>query len=174
MYVFLYMCGTRGSENVVVCVLSLAPLVSCLRVTPAVRPRTAAPPPVSSVPASPRGDALAAIAGVALLSIVEPASASDVSWIAPTKLVLGPMLSIGTIFFLIRVVLSWFPKYSLDELPWSVVAIPTEPLLKTTRKVVPPVAGVDISPIIWVSILSFISEILLGPQGLLTIMQKRG
>ena len=54
------------------------------------------------------------------------------------------------------------------------VAAPTEPLLKPTRKVVPPVAGVDISPIIWVSILSFISEILIGPQGLLTIMQKRG
>lgn len=109
-----------------------------------------------------------------MLSVVEPCSASDVSWIAPVRFVLGPTLSIGTIFFLMRVVLSWFPTYKLDELPWSVVAIPTEPFLKLTRKLVPPVAGVDISPIVWVSVLSFFSEILLGPQGLLTILAKKG
>ncbi len=95
-------------------------------------------------------------------------------WVGPTKLVLGPLLSLGTLAFLMRVVLSWFPKYDLRELPWSIAAIPTEPILKPTRKLVPPVAGVDISPIIWVSILSFFNEILLGPQGLLTIIEKKG
>ena len=120
------------------------------------------------------GEAAALLAGTALLSVVEPAFAGDVSWVAPTKLVLGPLLSIGTIFFLLRVVLSWFPSYNLDEPPWSIVAIPTEPFLKPTRKVIPPVAGVDISPIVWVSILSFISEILTGPQGLLSIIAKQG
>ena len=34
------------------------------------------------------------------------------------------------------------------------------------------ISGVDGTPIVWVSILSFFSEILLGPQGLLTILQK--
>ena len=34
--------------------------------------------------------------------------------------------------------------------------------------------GVDISPLVWVAILSFFSEILVGPQGLLSIMQKKG
>ena len=85
---------------------------------------------------------------------------------------LQPALTVGTVFFLMRVVLSWFPSYNLNELPWSVVATPTEPFLKPTRKLVPPVAGVDISPIVWVSILSFFSETLTGPQGLLTILQK--
>ena len=32
--------------------------------------------------------------------------------------------------------------------------------------------GVDISPIVWVAFLSFISEILVGPQGLLSILEK--
>ena len=47
-----------------------------------------------------------------LLTAVEPAAA-DVSWIAPTKLVLQPALTLGTVFFLMRVVLSWFPNYNL-------------------------------------------------------------
>ena len=151
--------------------LPLLPLAAAFRLpSPSVKPTL----PLASVRAQSSCDAVALLAAAALLSVAEPAAASDTAWIAPAKLVLGPTLTVGTIFFLMRVVLSWFPKYPLDQLPWSIVAAPTEPLLKPTRKVVPPVAGVDISPIIWVSILSFISEILIGPQGLLTIMQKRG
>ena len=112
--------------------------------------------------------------GLATMGIAEPAFASDVAWIGTTKPLLQAFLTIGTVAFLFRTVLSWFPKYDLKELPWSVIAILTEPFLKPTRAVVPPVAGVDISPIIWVSFLSFLSEILCGPQGLLTIMQKKG
>ena len=99
-----------------------------------------------------------------LLALAEPAAASDVSWVGPTKFVLQPLLTLGTLAMLFRVVLSWFPKYDLKEMPWILVAAPTEPILKFTRLVIPPVAGVDISPIVWVSILSFISEILTGPQ----------
>merc|ERR1712083_303561 len=102
------------------------------------------------------------------------AAAGDVSWVAPTKAVLGPTLSIFTVLFLMRVVLSWFPKYDLNQLPWNIAAWPTEPILKGTRQVIPPVGGVDISPIVWIAITSFFSEILLGPQGLLTILQKKG
>ena len=73
-----------------------------------------------------------------------------------------------------RVVLSWFPKYNLNELPWNIAAWPTEPILKPTRALVPPVAGVDVSPLIWVGILTFLSEILVGPQGILSIIERKG
>ena len=112
---------------------------------------------------------------LALLTMVEPAAAaSDVAWVAPTKFFLGTTFTLGTVAFLMRVVLSWFPKYNLNEPPWNIAAIPTEPILKPTRQLIPPVAGVDISPLVWVGILSFFSEILTGPQGLLTIIEKRG
>ena len=62
----------------------------------------------------------------------------------------------------------------LAKLPCGRVAAPTEPILKVTRQLVPPVSGVDISPIVWVAILSFFSEILTGPQGLLTIIERKG
>jgi len=117
---------------------------------------------------------LAAVVGIASFACVEPAMAADISWIAPTKAVLGPLFAVYTLLFLFRTVLSWFPKYDLNEFPYNVAAWPTEPLLKGTRSVIPPVAGVDITPIVWVAILSFLSEILLGPQGLLTILQKKG
>jgi len=154
----------------------LAPAaVHGLRVAPSHAPLSqTSRSPLKTPKPSISGEPAALVAGAVLLSIVEPASAGDVSWIAPTKLVLGPTLSIATIFFLLRVVLSWFPTYRLDEPPWNVVAAPTEPLLKPTRKLIPPVAGVDISPLVWVAFLSFISETLTGPQGLLTILEKKG
>ena len=42
------------------------------------------------------------------------------------------------------------------------------------RALVPPVAGVDVSPLIWVGILTFLSEILVGPQGILSIIERKG
>jgi YggT family protein len=60
-----------------------------------------------------------------------------------------------------------------DRLPWSVVVKPTEPVLGPTRQLIKPVGGVDISPIIWVALLSFINEILLGPQGILNLLQRK-
>lgn len=126
-------------------------------------------------PPLPAGFATAASGALALLTMVEPAAAaSDVAWVAPTKFFLGTTFTLGTVAFLMRVVLSWFPKYNLNEPPWNIAAIPTEPILKPTRQLIPPVAGVDISPLVWVGILSFFSEILTGPQGLLTIIEKRG
>ncbi|KAL1498794.1 hypothetical protein AB1Y20_014101 [Prymnesium parvum] len=142
----------------------LSPLAS--RLSPPASPLSRLSPLASRLPP--------AAASLPLLLLSQPAHAADVSWIAPTKLLLGPLLSVGTLLFLLRVVLSWFPKYDLDELPWSLAARPTEPFLKPTRALIPPVAGVDISPLVWVGLLSFCNEILLGPQGLLTIMQRKG
>ncbi len=47
-------------------------------------------------------------------------------------------------------------------------------MLAPSRKIVSPIGGVDITPIIWVGIFSLIREILLGQQGLLTMMNHIG
>ena len=95
-------------------------------------------------------------------------------WAAPVRGVLDPALNIGQFLMLLRVVVSWYPEINLNKLPYNLFAWPTEPILRPTRQLIPPAFGVDISPIVWVSILSFLSEILTGPQGLLTIMAKKG
>lgn len=84
--------------------------------------------------------------------------------------ILGPMLGLLTLLLISRIVLSWYPQVELNRLPFSLVTWPTEPLLAPTRKLVPPIGGVDITPIIWIGIFSLLRELLLGQQGLLTLL----
>jgi YggT family protein len=83
---------------------------------------------------------------------------------------LGIGFAVMTLLFIVRIVLTWYPQIELTQFPFNLVAIPTEIFLWPTRKVVPPIGGVDISPIIWTGIFAFLREILLGQQGLLTMM----
>ncbi|GJD23789.1 YggT family protein [Dulcicalothrix desertica PCC 7102] len=87
-----------------------------------------------------------------------------------TTLILGPLLGLMIFLFIFRIVLTWYPQVDLKRFPFNLVALPTEIFLIPTRKIVPPIGGVDITPIIWVGIVSLIREILLGQQGLLTMM----
>lgn len=82
---------------------------------------------------------------------------------------LGLSLGLMTLLFILRIVLTWYPQVELNRFPWTLIAWPTEPLLIPVRKVIPPLGGVDISPIIWVGICSLLREILLGQQGLITM-----
>lgn len=84
--------------------------------------------------------------------------------------ILGPVLGLMILLFIFRIVLTWYPQADLNRLPFNVVAWPTEPFLIPVRKIVPPIGGVDISPIIWVGLLSLVRELLLGQQGLLRML----
>lgn len=84
--------------------------------------------------------------------------------------ILGPLLGILIFLFILRIVLTWYPQADATRLPFNLIVLPTEPFLIPLRKIVPPFGGVDITPIIWVGIFSFLREILLGQQGLLTMM----
>jgi YggT family protein len=83
--------------------------------------------------------------------------------------ILGPLVGLMTLLFIFRIVLTWYPQIDLNHLPFNLIAWPTEPFLVPLRKIVPPIGGVDITPIIWVGIFSLLREILLGQQGLLTM-----
>lgn len=83
--------------------------------------------------------------------------------------VLGPLLAIMTFMFIFRIVLTWYPEVEQGKFPFNLVIWPTEPFLAPTRKVIPPIGGVDITPIVWVGVFSLVREILLGQQGLVTM-----
>lgn len=89
-----------------------------------------------------------------------------------TNLSLGLLLALMILLFILRIVLTWYPQANLNKLPFNLVAWPTEPFLIPLRKVIPPLGGVDITPIVWVGILSLAREILLGQQGILTMMNR--
>ena len=83
----------------------------------------------------------------------------------PLGLLLGSMIFL----FIFRIVLSWYPQVEMTRFPFNWVYLPTEPFLSPSRKVIPPLGGVDITPILWVGIFSLLREILLGQQGLITM-----
>ncbi len=83
---------------------------------------------------------------------------------------LGITLGVMILLMILRIVLTWYPQLDLNRLPYNLVAWPTEPLLAPTRKLIQPLGGVDITPVIWVGILSLVRELLLGQQGLLMLL----
>ena len=86
------------------------------------------------------------------------------------NLILGLFLSFLTLAFLIRLILSWYPKIDTNKKEWVLITLPTNTILNITRKVIPPIGGVDVSPVIWIGIVSFVREILVGQQGLINIL----
>ena len=84
-------------------------------------------------------------------------------------LILGILLSYLTIVFLIRLILTWYPKIDLNKGLWLLISIPSSFILNITRKIIPPIGGVDVGPVIWIGVISFLREILVGQQGLIKI-----
>ncbi|QDZ23821.1 hypothetical protein HOP50_11g63610 [Chloropicon primus] len=100
-------------------------------------------------------------------------SALDASSASFVASLLKPALGVASLFMIVRIVLTWFPETKSKEFPWIIFYYTTEPVLSFTRNIFQPVGGVDISPIIWVAFLSFMNEILVGPQGILILLSAK-
>ena len=85
---------------------------------------------------------------------------------------LGLSLSLLTLAFLIRLIMSWYPKIDPSKGLWIVVLLPTSSILKFTKKIIPPIGGVDVTPVIWIGIISLMREILVGQQGIIKLILK--
>jgi len=85
---------------------------------------------------------------------------------------LGLSLSLLTLAFLLRLIMSWYPKIDTSKGLWIIVLLPTSSILKFTKKIVPPIGGVDVTPVIWIGIISLMREILVGQQGIIKLILK--
>ena len=97
--------------------------------------------------------------------------ASPLAW---THLLLGLGLAFWTLLFLFRIVLTWYPQVGLTRGVMRLVGGPTEPLLAPTRRLIQPIGGVDVTPVVWVGLLSLVRELLVGQQGLVSQLLLRG
>ena len=88
-------------------------------------------------------------------------------------LLLGIILSFLTLVFLLRLIMTWYPKINGENGFWIIVTLPTNQILNITKKLIPPIGGVDVSPVIWIGIISFIRELLVGQQGLIKLAIQR-
>ena len=94
--------------------------------------------------------------------------------ILPTvHLILGLLLAAWSLMFLLRIVLTWYPKADSKSGVWAVVIWLTEPVLSLTRRVVAPIGGVDVTPVIWLGLVSLVRELLVGQQGVLSQILMR-
>ena len=109
-------------------------------------------------------------AGSDALSFVTP---TLVAVLPVVHLMLGLLLTVWTLCFLVRIVLTWYPQVDLSKGFWPLVGWPTEAILGLTRRVVSPIGGVDVTPVIWVGLLSLLRELLVGQQGLLSLVLLR-
>nr|WP_199297232.1 YggT family protein [Synechococcus sp. FACHB-909] len=88
-------------------------------------------------------------------------------------LALGLVLAGWTLLFLFRIVLTWYPGIDLSKGVMRVVGAPTEPVLALTRRLIQPIGGVDVTPVVWVGLVSLLRELLVGQQGLVTLALLR-
>ena len=89
------------------------------------------------------------------------------------QLGLSLLLGTWTLLFLFRIVLTWYPKLDLSKGVLALISWPTEPLLSLTRRIVAPIGGVDVTPVIWVGLISLMRELLVGQQGVISQMLMR-
>ncbi|NEP04442.1 MAG: YggT family protein, partial [Okeania sp. SIO4D6] len=75
---------------------------------------------------------------------------------------LGTFVQIYLILMFIRILLSWFPNINWYDPPFSVLSQLTDPYLNIFRSIIPPLGGIDFSPIIAIFALQFVAQVLTG------------
>ncbi|MEG3848081.1 YggT family protein [Microcoleus sp. herbarium19] len=75
---------------------------------------------------------------------------------------LSTFLQIYVVLMIFRVLLSWFPNINWYDPPFSILSQLTDPYLNLFRSIIPPLGGIDFSPLIAFFVLQFGSEILIG------------
>ncbi|HEY9845638.1 MAG TPA: YggT family protein [Candidatus Caenarcaniphilales bacterium] len=75
---------------------------------------------------------------------------------------LGKFISIYLILIFIRVLLSWFPNINWLSPPFSILSQLTDPYLNIFRSIIPPLGGIDLSPIIGIILLQVLAGFLGG------------
>ncbi len=76
--------------------------------------------------------------------------------------VLANFLQIYLLLIFIRILLTWFPSVNWMNQVASVLSPLTDPYLNIFRSFIPPIGGLDLSPILAIIVLQFIAGLLGG------------
>ncbi len=71
-------------------------------------------------------------------------------------------LFIYTGLLIVRVLLTWFPTIDWYNQPFAALSQITDPYLNLFRQFIPPLGGIDISPILAIFLLQFLSSLIPG------------
>jgi YggT family protein len=74
---------------------------------------------------------------------------------------LANFLQIYLYLMIFRVLLTWFPNIDWSSAPFSILSQLTDPYLNLFRSIIPPLGGIDFSPLIAFFVLQFGSQFLI-------------
>ena len=79
-----------------------------------------------------------------------------------TMLIQGIYLFFTIIIWImiVRILLSWFPNINWYNQPFKAMKEITDPILEPFRRIIPPISGIDFSPIIAFLVLEILREII--------------
>jgi YggT family protein len=69
-------------------------------------------------------------------------------------------ISIYTVLLVIRILLSWFPNINWFDPPFSILSQLTDPYLNVFRSFIPPLGGLDFSPILALMVLQLLGQMM--------------
>ena len=73
---------------------------------------------------------------------------------------IAQFIQIYLILLLIRVLLTWFPSVDWGKAPFSILSQLTDPYLNLFRSIIPPLGGIDFSPLLAFFALQIIAGLL--------------
>lgn len=77
---------------------------------------------------------------------------------------LAQFCQIYFVLLIIRVLLSWFPSINWFDPPFSFLSQLTDPYLNIFRSIIPPLGGLDFSPILAIFLLQFLTSLFTSLQ----------
>ncbi len=78
---------------------------------------------------------------------------------------LATFIQIYTYVLIIRILLTWFPNISWSNQPFSALSQLSDPYLNLFRSIIPPLGGIDISPMLAIFLLQIAGGLIGGLPG---------
>lgn len=78
---------------------------------------------------------------------------------------LATFIQIYSVLIIIRVLLTWFPNIDWYNQPFAALSQITDPYLNLFRSIIPPLGGIDISPILAILLLNLAGSLVGGLSG---------
>jgi YggT family protein len=77
---------------------------------------------------------------------------------------LSTFIQIYTLLLFVRVLLTWFPTINWYNQPFSALSQITDPYLNVFRSIIPPLGGIDFSPMLAIILLQVVGSLIGGLQ----------
>lgn len=80
--------------------------------------------------------------------------------IALLSTTLNTFIQIYVVLLIIRILLTWFPNIDMYSQPFAALSQITDPYLNLFRSIIPPLGGIDISPMLAIILLQVVGGII--------------